>query len=371
MFFMIESKIKSIITPKLAYLNYALNVKRQTKLSSEKAMNVLRKYNPERKAAFRQNNTMEPTIDLQIIVPIYNVEKYLDDCICSLLNQKTEFTYRVVAINDGSTDVSKLILEQYKKYPLFTTIQQMNGGVSKARNTALQRIFGKYVMFMDSDDILPENSIQSLLETAFKYDAEIVEGGHQLFNSTGQGSICRHSDRVTKCAGSELYGYPWGKVIRSDRLSDFCFPEGFLFEDTVMRTLLHPSCSTTYTIPDIVYYYRNNNLGITQTSGSSPRCIDTFWMMKYCLEERGRRGQQLGFSDFEDYLLALYRNWGRTKNMPLDVQESIFVLSCDLLHTHFNQFFNKYGGKYPRLFNAIAHRSFGAFLVTVRNWYIM
>ena len=77
MFFMIESKIKSIITPKLAYLNYALNVKRQTKLSSEKAMNVLRKYNPERKAAFRQNNTMEPTIDLQIIVPIYNVEKYL------------------------------------------------------------------------------------------------------------------------------------------------------------------------------------------------------------------------------------------------------------------------------------------------------
>lgn len=368
---MIGAKIKSIIIHKLERLKYTCALKKRTNLSSEEAMCVLREFYPKDKPLFHQKNATEPTVDLQIIVPVYNVEKYLDDCISSIINQNTTFSYSVVLVDDGSTDGSEGILEKYKKYPLITTIRQMNGGVSKARNFALQRIFGYYVMFMDSDDILPENSIQRLLETAFKYDAEIIEGGHQLFDSAGWGSICRHSDKATKCDGSELYGYPWGKVIRNDRLSDFCFPVGFLFEDTVMRTLLYPSCSTAYTIPDIVYYYRNNNLGITQTSGSSPRCIDTFWMMKYCLEERVRRGQQLGLSDFEDYLLACYRNWGRTRNMPLNIQESIFVLSCDLLHTHFNQFFNEYSGKYPRLFNAIAHQSFGAFLVTVRNWYVM
>lgn len=369
--FMIGSKIKSKIIKKLVFLKYAFELKHQTKLSSEKAMCVLKKFYPKEKPLFRQKNTTEPTVDLQIIVPIYNVEKYLDDCICSLLNQKTDFTYRVVVINDGSTDGSGLILEKYKEHSLITTIQQMNSGVSKARNTALQRISGKYVMFVDSDDMLPENSIQSLLEVAYKYDAEIVEGGYQLFNSAEWGSICRHSDRITKCIGNELFGYPWGKIIRNDRLSDFCFPEGFLFEDTVMRTLLYPSCSTTYTIPDIVYYYRDNNFGITRTSGDSPHCIDTFWMMKYCLEERVCRGQQLGLSDFEGYLFACYRNWGRTRNMPLDVQESLFVLSCDLLNIYFNQFFKIYDGKYQRLLRAIERRSFSAFLVIVKNWNIM
>lgn len=368
---MIVPKIKSIISNELVYLKYALDLKHQTNLSSEKAMGILNKFYPQKKPAFRQNNSTAPTADLQIIVPIYNVEKYLDDCIFSLLNQKTEFTYRIVAINDGSTDESGLILEKYKEHPLITIIQQMNGGLSKARNTALQRNSGKYVMFVDSDDILPENSIQSLLEAAYKFDAEIVEGGHKIFNSTGWVSSCRHPDKITKCVGNELFGYSWGKVIRSDRLIDFCFPEGFLFEDTVMRTLLYPSCATVYTIPDIVYYYRDNNLGITRTSGDLPSCIDTFWMMKYCLEERVYRGQQLGLSDFESYLFACYRNWGRTRKMPLDVQESIFVLSCDLLNLYFNQFFEAYNGEYQRLLKAIERRSFDAFLVTVRNWNIM
>lgn len=93
--------------------------------------------------------------------------------------------------------------------------------------------------------------------------------------------------------------------------------------------------------------------------------------MKYCLEERVNRGQKLKIHDFENYLLACFRNWGRTKNMPLDIQESIFVLSCDLLNTYFKQCFKEYAGKYSRLLKAIEHQSFDAFLITVKNWWIM
>lgn len=362
---------KRSIINQFIYLKWQISLHHHTRISPVQAMDILKNYYQKEKPAFRQGNVVDPIVDLQIIVPVYNVEEYLEECICSLLNQKTEFSYNIVVVNDGSTDNSGLILKRYREDSRIIIIEQMNGGLSSARNRALRKIHGKYVMFVDSDDILQESAIQNLMEIAYRHDADIVEGGHQLFNSSGWGAIQNHSEKVLKCNSSELFGYAWGKVIRSDRLIDFCFPDSFLFEDTVMHTLLYPSCAVTYTIPDIVYYYRENNSGITQTSGTSPRCIDTFWIMKYCLEERVNRGQKLKIHDFENYLLACFRNWGRTKNMPLDIQESIFVLSCDLLNTYFKQCFKEYAGKYSRLLKAIEHQSFDAFLITVKNWWIM
>ena len=111
-------------------------------------------------------------------------------------------------------------------------------------------------MFLDSDDILMENAVQTLLETAYKYDAEIVEGGYQMFCDAGLGNCVTHEAQERKRLGRELFGFPWGKVIRSDLMADFCFPEGYLFEDTVMSTLLYPSCKNVYTTPKILYLYR-------------------------------------------------------------------------------------------------------------------
>ena len=168
---MMISKIKSKTISKLVYLKYMLGLKRRTRLSLEKAIYILKSYHSQEKPQFSQNNTIKPTVDLQIIVPIYNVKEYLDDCICSLLNQKTEFTYRIVAVNDGSTDGSELILQKYRNHSSITIIQQQNSGLSKARNTALQLISGKYVMFVDSDDFLPDNGIELIedLEENSKY----------------------------------------------------------------------------------------------------------------------------------------------------------------------------------------------------------
>lgn len=256
---MIKTRIVQNITSALAHWSYSLRLGNRTTLSIEDSINVLRNFSFKEKPIFRQNNTIAPAFDLQVIVPVYNTENYLDDCINSLLNQKTEFTFQVIAVDDGSTDESRKILDKYADHPLLTVIHQENGGVSKARNRALERIAGKYVMFVDSDDKLPDGSIQKLLEVAYKYNAEIVEGGHQLFSSTISEVIYRHSDSTTICASRNLFGYPWGKVIRSDKLRTFCFPNGFVFEDTVMRTLLYPTCSVVYTIPDSIYIY----IGIT------------------------------------------------------------------------------------------------------------
>lgn len=359
--------LKTGIRKSLVRLNWNSGLSKRSRFSAEEAQQGLNTYYPKEKPAFSQKNTINPGVDLHIIVPVYNVEKYLKACIDSILNQKTNYTYCVTLVNDGSTDSSGEILRQYEEKN-FRVIEKENGGLSSARNAALRNICGKYVMFLDSDDMLTENAVQLLLETAFKYDADIVEAGHQLFSAAGLGNCVTHGTKEQNSQGRELFGFAWGKVIRSDFLSDFCFPEGYLFEDTVMSTLLHPSCERVYTIPEIIYLYRENETGISRTSIVSARCIDTFWMMKYCLEERVYRGQIMGDYDLDKYLYALYRNWGRTSKMPDNIQECIFVLSCDLLEKYFGSLMDNYAGAYPALVKTVRAKSFDAFMVLSKHW---
>lgn len=91
-------------------------------------------------------------------------------------------------------------------------ICQNNKGFSGARNTGLESITGRYIMFVDSDDYLAEGAIQALMSTAEKYNCDIVEGGYQTFGDRKSSSIIRDNKVSTK-AFECLYGYPWGKVF--------------------------------------------------------------------------------------------------------------------------------------------------------------
>lgn len=361
---------KRVIQKYVVMAQWKANLSKAINISPEDALLRLSEFYFQEIPEFSHENIVQPSVDLQIIVPVYNVEKYLEDCIQSILSQSSSFSYRVVFVDDGSTDHSGEILDKYKENPIIEIIHTKNGGVSKARNIALRSIAGKYVMFVDSDDVLAPNSIQVLVETAFLYNAEIIEGSYQDFDDNGTKGVHCHMGKTCAYDSFNYFGFPWGKVIRSDRLTHFCFPEGFLFEDTVMSTLLYPECRNTYTVPDVVYYYRNNPAGITNTCTTNPRCIDTFWIMKYCLEERVRRGQSLQARDLERYLFAIYRNWGRTRGMPYDIQESIFFLTCQLIETAFGAIFQEYSGKYMKIFRTVKLRSFDAFLTLASNGYI-
>ena len=363
-------QVKRVIHKYVAMAQWKTNLSKATRLSPADALLKLSEFYFQAIPKFFLENTVQSNVDLQIIVPVYNVEKYLEDCIQSMLSQRTSFSYQVVFVDDGSTDHSGEILDKYKENLLIKIIHTENGGVSKARNIALRSITGEYTMFVDSDDVLAPNSIQTLMETAFLHNAEIVEGSYQDFDDNGMKGIHCHIGKTCAYDSFNYFGFPWGKVIRSDCLKHFCFPEGFLFEDTVMSTLLYPECHNTYTVPDVVYYYRNNHTGITNTCTANPRCIDTFWIMKYCLEERVRRGQSLQERDLERYLYAIYRNWGRTRGMPYDIQESIFLLTCQLIETAFGAIIQEYSGKYMKIFKTVKFRSFDAFLALASNGYI-
>lgn len=101
---------------------------------------------------------------LSIVIPVYNTEEYLDECLLSILGQDIPGdTYEVICVNDGSTDKSLEILRQYEKdYPNVTVIDRPNGGVCEARNAGLLAARGEYIWYVDSDDMLRENCLPEL-----------------------------------------------------------------------------------------------------------------------------------------------------------------------------------------------------------------
>lgn len=156
------------------------------KMSVEEAEKSISKVYEERELFNEneiQNLEIDEKIDLSIIVPVYNSEKFLKRCMDSIVGQKTKYHFEIIAINDGSTDGSLEILEEYeKKYNFFRNINQPNGGISKARNTGINNARGEYIGFIDNDDYVVEEYVEKLLERAYQNKADMVKCNHVNFS---------------------------------------------------------------------------------------------------------------------------------------------------------------------------------------------
>ena len=127
----------------------------------------------------------EYKIQVSIVVPVYNVESYLERCVESLLKQDILDQIEILLIDDGSTDQSGAICDEYaKQNPQISVYHKENGGLSDARNFGLDRANGEYILFVDSDDFIELNSCSSLLDEAHALDAELVIGKMQPMRST-------------------------------------------------------------------------------------------------------------------------------------------------------------------------------------------
>lgn len=125
----------------------------------------------------KENNPL-----VSIIIPVWNTARYLQECLDSVLAQ-TYDRLEILLINDGSTDNSLEICEEYQnKDKRIILIDKENTGVSDTRNIGLEKVSGDYILFVDSDDIVALNHVQLLIETAKKYDSDITIGGLTHFN---------------------------------------------------------------------------------------------------------------------------------------------------------------------------------------------
>jgi glycosyltransferase involved in cell wall biosynthesis len=124
---------------------------------------------------------------ISIIIPIYNVEDYLERCLDSILNQNISDDIELICINDGSTDNSLSILENYKRdYPFITLINQTNIGLGATRNKGMKMATGKYLMFVDSDDWLEQGCFSTLITYAKDLDSDFIEFETLVRNNKGE-----------------------------------------------------------------------------------------------------------------------------------------------------------------------------------------
>ncbi|WP_029321026.1 glycosyltransferase family 2 protein [Butyrivibrio sp. AE3004] len=122
---------------------------------------------------------------ISVIIPVYNREKYINNCIESVLNQK-DVTTEIILVDDGSTDNSPILCDNYaSKYPNIVVLHTENNGVSHARNQGLNIATGNYVMFLDSDDRLAPKALSLLLTSIKEHDANYVIGNFDIYSDGG------------------------------------------------------------------------------------------------------------------------------------------------------------------------------------------
>lgn len=271
----------------------------------------------------------EQGLDLQIIVPIYNVEKYVVKCIKSILNQQTQYKFRVILINDGSTDRSLELIKSYGDDPRVTIISQKNKGFSGARNAGLEKIYANYVTFVDSDDELAPGAIEHLMSAAYGDKSDIVQGGYRTKKVNGEfkGKI-QFEDKVSSTS-EYMSGYPWGKVYRAELFKNIHFPEGYWYEDTINGLLLFLRASRFSCIKDNVYYYLINNAGISSTSKGKPKSLDSFYVMRSLMCDELRLGI-LNELDASRFIRQIKITYSRTFLLGEQVRKAIFVLTIIL-----------------------------------------
>lgn len=183
---------------------------------------------------------------ISIIIPVYNVEKYLKECLDSVTNQ-TYKNLEIILIDDGSTDSSGEICDEFiKKDNRIRVIHKQNGGLSSARNAGLDIMQGEYLAFVDSDDIIDESYIQTLFDMIQKYNTKISMIGFCKFknikeldeyknqNSNSKDFVLSSHDifKLSFLPYNAFMTTAWTNLYNKEIFKNLRFREGILFEDT-------------------------------------------------------------------------------------------------------------------------------------------
>ena len=226
---------------------------------------------------------------ISVIVPIFNVAHFLEECVTSIINQ-TICDLQIILIDDGSTDGSGVICDQFsERDDRIMVIHQANAGVSAARNTGLKEATGKYIAFVDSDDILPQNAYEILLNRMTK-EAKLIMGRMQRLSEHGElldessefnmDSIDRNEFLIELFEEKHLpyLGFLWDKlflreVIERNKL--YFHPAIALNEDRLFLLQYILQVQTVLLDHHIVYYYRQRSQGVISATRRNHTVTDS------------------------------------------------------------------------------------------------
>lgn len=251
---------------------------------------------------------------ISVIVPVYRVEKYLPACIDSILNQ-TFTDFELILVDDGSPDrCPEICDETAKRDARVRVIHQANAGLSAARNAGIEVAHGAWLSFVDSDDFLAPDFLETLHDAAVRAGADCALCGVQLTDEAGQkiGQPLSVADGVrtgrsileTLCRAPEItYLVAWNKLYRRDVFQTLRYPVGMQNEDTYLAAELFDTVQTVICVSKPMYFYRQRADSIMHTAVTT-RNLDRMWAFEHCFAYFEARGLEALMPDAEKKMFA-------------------------------------------------------------------
>lgn len=219
---------------------------------------------------------------ISVIVPVYNVERYLEKCVNSIVNQ-TYKNLEIILVNDGATDSSGDLCDKLAMIDnRIKVYHKENGGLSDARNYGVERATGEYVGFVDSDDYIDAEMYEKLYEAIKKENVDVAEcslkviypGKIELFTDEKYYKVLGKTEYLEEYLTiKKIFGSVWTKLIKSDVAKKLVFPKGKLYEDTYYAYDLINIANTFVLIDSPSYNYLMRENSITN-SKFNPRIFD-------------------------------------------------------------------------------------------------
>ena len=290
---------------------------------------------------------MVEDIKVSVVVPVYNVQDYLEQCLDSLVNQ-TLAEIEIICINDGSTDSSLAILEDYSsKDPRIKIITQKNRGLSGARNTGMKYINGEYVCFIDSDDWLESNALEELYEMSKDLDLDMIfyqmrnyiedkdefedtqYGSVGVLDSSYDGKVFTYKDVLDVLF--KLPHSPCSKLFKTSFLRelDVEFPENLNYEDVLFFFKVFLKADRVSFLKKPFYLYRTRADSITGSAGV--KSLDIFEILRQSYEVINQTAiLDTNNQDFLMYLIVNFKNV--YQSVVDDFKEEFFQALKDSYH---------------------------------------
>ncbi|MBD5489142.1 MAG: glycosyltransferase [Lachnospiraceae bacterium] len=296
--------------------------------------------------------THDETPLVSVIVPIYNVEKYLKKCIESIRTQLYNHI-EIILVDDGSLDGSAQICDGYQQLDeRIKVIHKVNGGLSDARNAGIDVCVGQYILFVDSDDYIHPYMIKGMMDVAINEGADIVECAIQDVDEVHRADfkidripynirVLNHEQAVEGILDYKLKIVAWNKLYKKSLFVKLRFPVGKLHEDEFLIPFLVDMCSTYVLIDNKYYAYVNRENSIMNSPYNKKRLdiIEIFEerlnyfnkkydnkyneIIKYhfwvaCVRLKAMMGEQYYNSKVEDVYTYLYNELITSKKVKVD-----------------------------------------------------
>jgi glycosyltransferase involved in cell wall biosynthesis len=236
-------------------------------------------------------------IKLSLVLPIYNTEQYLHECLDSCLDQDMNSEdYEIICINDGSTDRSLTILQEYsQKHNNIIVIDQKNNGLAAVRNTGIKCAKGQYIWFVDSDDFIEQNCLENIACHAIKNNIDVI-----YFDLIKVGENAKHIDNINDASfeyskiytnKKEIYSlndglYSVKFIVKRSLLLDnklFFDEKMMVAEDVLFNVFFREKLTSAIKLNKVLYYYRQRRSSITHT-----KTIESRMNIIHSLKEMGK-----------------------------------------------------------------------------------